>query len=259
MTDNVQALAAALIAADRTSEIATLPAWVPQNAADAIAVQRAVVAGRPIAAWKIGRNGALGPVAAPMLRLVIATGDTATYDLSHTSAVETEIGFKLARDLAPLPDGRQHTIATVMDHVGSVHLGIELLEHRLTPELRKTFPLALADAMNNGGYVLGPELDRARVLALINDPAGQGHDLTLTFDGQTAASGPAPHVDGNPLVPLLELLNDAGARHQRGDADAFWQLRAGDIVTTGCFGPAVPLKGGRRVEIDWLASLVIEG
>ena len=256
---DVQNLADALIAADRTALIDTTPAWLPQTAAEAIAVQEAVVGGQPIIAWKIGRNPVFGPVAAPMLRTIVVAGDSAAYNLAYTSAVETEIGFKLGSDLKPLSNGQAHTVETIMDHVASVHLGVELLEDRLTPELRKANGgLALADSLNNGGYVLGPELARERVLALIADPAGQGHDLTLIFDGQEVASGPAPHVNGNPLVPLLDFLNDASARAQRGAADIFWSLKAGDIVTTGCFGPAVKLNGARRIEIDWLTRFVID-
>ena len=256
---DVQTLADALIAADRTALIDTAPAWLPQTAAEAIAVQQAIVAGQPIIAWKIGRNPVFGPVAAPMLRTVIAAGDRAEYNLAYTSAVETEIGFKLGSDLAPLPNGQAHTVETIMDHVASVHVGVELLEDRLTLELRKANGgLALADALNNGGYVLGPELPRDRVLALIADPVGNAHDLTLTFGGQQVASGPAPHVNGNPLIPLLDFLNDADARSQRGAADAFWSLRAGDIVTTGCFGPPVKLNGAKRIEIDWLTRFVID-
>lgn len=258
MTD-VQTLADALIAADRTALIDTTPAWLPQTAAEAIEVQQAIVAGQPIVAWKIGRNPVFGPVAAPMLRTVIAEGDRAEYNLAYTSAVETEIGFKLRSDLAPLPNGQMHTVETIMDHVASVHLGVELLEDRLTLELRKANGgLALADALNNGGYVLGPELPRERALALIADPVGNAHDLTLTFGGEQVASGAAPHVNGNPLIPLLDFLNDAGARTQRGTADAFWSLKAGDIVTTGSFGPPVKLNGAKRIEIDWLTRCVID-
>ena len=256
---DVQDLADALITADRNSLTATTPAWMPQSAAEAIAVQQAIVGGQPIIAWKIGRNPVFGPVAAPMLRTVIVAGDHADYNLAYTSAVETEIGFKLGTDLAPLANGAAHSVETIMDHVASVHLGVELLEDRLTLELRKANGgLALADSLNNGGYVLGPELPRERVLALIADPVGQGHDLTLTFGGQQVASGPAPHVNGNPLIPLLDFLNDAEARQQRGTADAFWSLKAGDIVTTGCFGPPVKLNGARRIEIDWLTRFVID-
>lgn len=256
---DVQKLADALIAADRTALIDSAPAWLPQTAAEAIAVQEAIVAGQHIIAWKIGRNPVFGPVAAPMLRTIVAAGDRAEYNLAYTSAVETEIGFKLGADLVPLPNGQAHTVQTIMEHVASVHLGVELLEDRLTLELRKANGgLALADALNNGGYVLGPELPRDRVLALIADPVGQGHDLTLTFGGQQVASGPAPHVNGNPLVPLLDFLNDHEARAQRGAADAFWSLKAGDIVTTGCFGPPVKLNGAKRIEIDWLTRFVID-
>lgn len=257
MTD-IQNLADALIAADRSTVIETTPAWLPQTAADAIAVQQVVAAGQPIIAWKIGRNPNFGPVAAPMRRTIIAKGDQANYNLAHTVAVETEIGFKLASDLKPLPSGEAHTVDTIMSHVASVHLGVELLEDRLALPLRKANGgLALADALNNGGYVLGPELPRDRVLALIADPVANAHDLTLTFGGEQVASGPAPHVNANPLVPLLDFLNDHEARAQRGAADAFWSLKAGDIVTTGCFGPPVKLNGAKSIEIDWLTRFVV--
>jgi 2-keto-4-pentenoate hydratase len=256
---SAQTLADALIAADRSTPIDALPGFMPQDAADAIAVQQLVVGDRPVRAWKVARNGVLGPVMAPMMRLVVAQGNTATYDLSHSSALETEIGLVLSRDLEPLEGGGEHDIDSVLDHVASLHLGIELLEHRLSLDLRKAyFPLALADAMNNGGYVLGPELDRDRVRALIADPDGAGHDLRLVFDGREAATGTARHVDRNPLVPLLAFLNDAEARSKRGTQGDFWRLKAGDIVTTGCFGPPVPLGGARRAQIDWLASLTLE-
>ena len=259
MTD-IQNLADTLIAADRSTVIETAPAWLPATAADAIAVQQAVAAaGQHIIAWKIGRNPNFGPVAAPMRRTVVATGEQVACNLAHTVAVETEIGFRLASDLTPLPNGEAHTVETIMSHVASVHLGVDLLEDRLALPLRKANGgLALADALNNGGYVLGPELPRDRVLALIADPVGNAHDLTLTFGGEQVASGSAPHVNGNPLVPLLDFLNDHDARAQRGAADAFWSLKADDIVTTGCFGPPVKLNGAKRIEIDWLARFVID-
>ena len=228
---------------------------LPGDRFEAAMVQRQTIArsGEPVAGWKVALHPDHGPVAAPIGHAAEAVDGVAAFDFASAEALEVEIAFRLARDLVPLK-GRPHTEDTILDHVASIHIGVEFIAHRLRPRDRSSFPLFLADRLGNGGYVLGPAIGRPLARALAGGPREGAGSIRLAFDGGTASVFDARHPDGNPFTPLLAFLN---APEGEAQDNGFWRFCAGQFVTTGSFCGAVPFMECSSVSVDWLGSLSI--
>ncbi|MTH62174.1 hypothetical protein [Paracoccus litorisediminis] len=151
-------------------------------------------------------------------------------------AIEVEFALQLERDL---PLGARVTRADILDAIGSVSLGVELIRSRYKTGSSRVLGMALADFFANVGYVLGPTLSKSVLEPNAVTP------LRLTAAGVTLAEGPARHADTDPL----KVLVDAAARATLPDARAI--LSAGQVLTTGslCGIVTLPRPGAVTIEL----------
>jgi 2-keto-4-pentenoate hydratase len=155
------------------------------------------------------------------------------------------VAFELARDLPARPE-QPYARAEVQAAVKCLRIGIEVVDSRLPPG---TGTLAeLADACNNGAYVVGravvdwTSLDLARLgIVLTRDHAGASTEL--------AEGSSATILDGDPFAAVVMLAN-APPTGRSG-------LRAGEIITTGsCTGaPLLPGPGLYRASFQGIGSV----
>ena len=101
----------------------------------------------------------------------------------------------------------------------------------------------LADGQFNQGLCVGPVVPDG-----LNVPL---ETLALSFEGALNRAIDGRHPDGDPLKPLVWLVNFLASR---GDA-----VRAGQIVTTGSYAGAidVPLGDALTVRFGELGSLSV--
>lgn len=115
-------------------------------------------------------------------------------------SIEIELAFVLHQYVGAT--GKEVTRQDVVDAIGSVHLGIELVRSRYQGGSQNDASLALADMMSNLGYVLGPQMDRE----LLSEGVPIG-DLVIEAGEHILFHAPAVHVDGDPLKTVVTLAN----------------------------------------------------
>lgn len=142
--------------------------------------------------------------------------------------IEPEIAFRLDDDLPAEPSR-----ARTRDAVATVHPAIELVDSRTG----WTFdaPLAVADNCLDAGLVLGSG-------TAIDDRSLDEEAVTLRVDGERVDSGVGADVLGHPLAALAWL------------AEAVDGLPAGTLVTTGSLTEPVPVAAGETATATF-ASL----
>ncbi len=197
---------------------------IPADAGQAYRVQRLVMAELgDIGGWKVGAPGPDGPIScAPLPANSFFPARVPINSTIFTQReVESEICFRLGRDLPPRSDPYTHSdMAAALE---SCHPGIELLQSRLTDPDRAN-PLALlADFIQSGGFIVGEEI--AAFTASLGDPM---HQVPARVE-QTISNGDVKIATANPAGDMLRLiawLANEGAVWAGG-------LRAGQIVTCG--------------------------
>lgn len=220
---DAELLAAKLIAARQSGRRidALAPEETPASAADGYAVQDAILRrlAVPIAGWKVG---AASPTAEPQAGPILADRlqpSPARFALLPNAlrTVEAELAFQLARDLPTrsLAYGEDE----VWDALGSLHVGIEVLESSFADRRKVSPHAALGDLLNNGAYCYGPAMADWRGLNLAK-PVG-----SLWVNDEEIRRGTSGTPGGHPKRLLAWLANHAAARGQ--------PLKAGMIVTTG--------------------------
>jgi 2-keto-4-pentenoate hydratase len=156
------------------------------------------------------------------------------YAYAAGMAVEPEIALTLSRDLPPrdIP----YTRADILDAVGTVSLGIELVRSRFNPAA--TWPMPLADFLSNIGYVVGPEFSRE----VLSSGADLG-TVAVTADGTALIDQPAKHPDSDPLAAVVVYANSKPG--------LFGHFKAGQVITTGsvCGIVRLPSSGLVRIEL----------
>ena len=240
------ALAAARRGARRVEPLPT--AWVPADLDEAWRLQQAVAAELgPVRGWKISgvtteqqrQMGVDRPLAGALLApWVRASGEAFELAQFVWPRLECEFAFEIARDLRGREAGWSR--AEVEDAIGAVRPALEIVDSRLPPG--SPVLMELADALNNGGFVVGAPTSTWR------DVAYAGHAMVLR--------GPGPHgpvelargdgravLDGDPVGAVVMLANLAAMR-PRG-------LRAGDIVTTGSCSGCLPAPGPGIYDADF--------
>ena len=238
----VVALAEALVSARTTGQgLATERLASPPDTATAFAVQ-AEVATRlqtPVRGWKVAIGPGANPIAAPLHPLVdVASGQSGFPWHAHTG-LEVELAFRLSDDIDVL-SGRQWSRDEILSAIDSVYLGVEIIGGRLVEGSSAPFPLFLADALDNAGYLIGPSLER-KVL----DRVARGA-VSLSVSGSASWNGMASHANGDPLAPLLAVANSPETYLN--------VLRAGQIVTTGALCGALAVSGAGAVDIVFDAT-----
>lgn len=220
---DIERLADKLIEARRSGQriAALLPDEIPASASEGYAVQEAILErlAIPVAGWKVG---AASPTAEPQAGPILADRlkpSPATFAFLPNAfrTVEAEIALKMARDLPARTAAYGED--EVWDAVGSLHVGIEVLESSFADRRRIAEHAVLGDLLNNGAYCYGDAVGDWR-----------GRDLAtpvaiLSFDSREIRRAQAGTPGGHPKRLLAWLANHAAARGR--------PLKAGDIVTTG--------------------------
>jgi len=231
-------------------------AWAPHDLASAYALQRHVAHGTgAVRGWKVSALTALQqqalhvacPIAAPLLDPWVQFGDAARFRLARfiQPRLECEFAFELANDLPER--SAPYARAEVLAAIAHLRIGVEITDSRLPP--RAGVWAELADAFNNGAYVVGAAcaawqaLDFAHhAIVLTAETSGIRHELARG-DGR-------PVLDGDPLGAVLALANAQPA--------GYGGLRSGQVVTTGTCTGAVAIPGPGRVLADFGALGRIE-
>jgi 2-keto-4-pentenoate hydratase len=232
----IDAAARALVMA-RAAAAGSLSCWpnnrTPESPTEAYAVQAAVAnrLGTAVIGWKVAIDpGGVG-IAAPVFR--IASSDEQLGYLAGL-ALETEIGFRLARDL-PVRDTpyERHEIAAA---IASVHPCFEIVHGRLANSAARSLVENLADGLANHAVVVGEGRAPAGILDF------KATTVTLSCNGAGIISGVGRHAAGDPLAPLLAYANSGG--------DRLGGLRARQLVVTGTLTGLTSAQAGALYEAD---------
>lgn len=215
---------------------AEVPSRAPLSLEDGYRLQRQRVArrlaeGGSQAGWKLGftsqgamaRLGLAEPVAGVVWGgAVLASGATVRRAEFATLRIEPEVALILARDIgAVLPE------SALISAVGAAHAAIEVVDSGPVPP-------------RGVGEIVAGNIAFAR--AVIGDPIPGGVEsladlsASVVVDGECRGTGSGREVYGGPLAALAWLVRFLSARGA--------VLRAGDIVLTGAFLPAIPVESG---------------
>jgi 2-keto-4-pentenoate hydratase len=245
MSDRIGRAAARLAAAHRTGE--KLPGLPPEDApadaAEAWAVQRAVLALRGVAVG--GFKAAVPPGQPGFGAIMPADGMRASpaslgLTAGATVGIEAEIAFRVLRDI---PAGAPRD--AVLDSVIAFP-AIELVSSRYADGADLSHAVRVADNFSNGGFVAGPDAPGWRGLDLSN------LHVHLRIGDAVIADKHGGNPAGDPLLPLYWLV---GFLPSVGLA-----LKAGQVVTTGSCTGMVPANAGQRVtaRFEGLGEVVID-
>lgn len=239
--------------------LGTLPEHAhPKTMREAYDVQDCLVRilGGPVIGWKLGlgsrkakqRNG----IESPIFGRIFAegryeAGETVSVPSAMTVAIEFEIAFILARDIAAQDIGAKDigakdigsgaAIAVADDLVSARHAAFEIVVSRMADHGRLT-PISIA--ADNGmahAVVVGAPID----LAAISVPE-LARTLTISVNGEEAARGAAGDDLVDPAMALEALLLHVRTR------DLF--LEKGALVMTGALSAPVrlaPASGAHEI------------
>jgi 2-keto-4-pentenoate hydratase len=223
----------------------SLPAALaPVSEHEAYQIQQRLAArlGWRIGGWKASMSsleqGTSAPVfAADLHRTPARVGSQIATGLG----IEPEVAFSLRRDLAPRPDGPAYSREEILSAIDGAHAAIEIVVSRYQSH-EGAEPLdRLADNISNAGLVYGPVCHDWLGLDLRTLPLR----LTVrTRDGaSTVHEAHGGHPQGDPLIPLLWLVNDL-ARRGIG-------IHAGELITTGSFAGLRQAPQGAHVLVEF--------
>jgi 2-oxo-3-hexenedioate decarboxylase len=156
---------------------------------------------------------------------------------------ETVFGFKTA----PPPNASLDDLFDALDWVAP---GFEIVQSHL-PEWKFTAPQTVADAALHGRLLVGPKV---AVNRLARD-AGQLHRVLasarvrLHKGGNLVEEGVGAHVLDGPLHALMYFLKELRSCPDAPD------LVAGDVVTTGTWTDAWPVRAGEQWNARFDAAL----
>lgn len=236
----IQTLAARLAGARQTCRFIDFdPALACKDVAEAYKVQADVAAalGTRPAGWKVGLMPDGSGWAAPIFATdTLADGATFRFKGDMNSVkVEAELGVRFARDLPPRP-GQPYTRAEILDAVGGVFAGIELVGTRFAKGVDLPFPTRLADNFANTAYAPGPELTDFKHLDLSNIRC------ILRQDGKVVSDRVGGHQQGDPMTPVVAWANN--------QCDAFGGITAGQYITTGTLTQPYDLATATTLETE---------
>ncbi|PDT51336.1 MULTISPECIES: hydratase [Sinorhizobium] len=210
---------------------------VPATIAEAIAVQAAFAAPEDVAVagYKVARSpedkgvaGRLSPIA-----VAVPEAQPGTFRWRNGLRVEAEIAFRLAASLPPREGG--YSRDAVIAAIGSIHLGVEVLDSRIEEGGKAPFLLFLADRLGNAGYAIGPELPREFL------DGAEGRPLEVSLDGAPLFAGEAHHPASDVLAWLVGWANETERAEDT--------LSAGEIVTTGSLCGALDVAAPGRIDV----------
>jgi len=229
----VEEIAEALLAAHRdrrafVAQAATGPATLDEAYAIQDVVARKLHGGRRPETWKVGAPSAnVEPTATPLFTVLdspAAWTEAPTVELT----IEAEVGFVLARDLAP---AEVHTVP-LDEAFDFVCATIEICDARLANYRDAPTLWKLADSQVNAGLVVGS----GRPYEEVENYATVRCEVEV--NGRVAFDGTGTHALGDPRVLLRWWLQHAAQRAR---------LLAGDIVTTGTWCGMVEAPAGATI------------
>jgi 2-keto-4-pentenoate hydratase len=248
--DDFQAARAALVEARRAGRrIDPLPpGWIPASLDEACRLQQAAAAELgTIRGWKISgvtadQQQAMG-VPCPLAGALLAPwvrDSGGSFELARfvRPRLECEFAFELKHDL-PVR-ATPYARSDVERAIGALRVVVEIVDTRLPPG--STILMELADALNNGAFVVGPACAEWRSLRyadqkiVLRSMSGAAPTEIAHGDGRAV-------LDGDPVGAVVLLANLAELP-DRG-------LLAGDIVTTGSCTGAVEVPGPGDYEADF--------
>lgn len=210
----------------------------PNSIDDALEIQSAMIEQRAdaVAGWKcLLPPGDDKVVVAPIFADTIQRGDHCSLMADNDCArIEPEIVFVLAKDL-PAQSAR-YTEAQIDEAVGSVHMGLELIQSRFADDSQPSFYEKLADCLSNQGQYIGPEIDKALAYAAaaftvrVTQP-----DLMQEFSGKHPN-----HLPQNPLYWLFNYMCSRGV-----------SFKAGQLFTTGSYCGVVDVAFDQSTTIRY--------
>ena len=199
------------------------------------------------AGWKIAvatraaqeKIGSDGPLIGPLLDgRILGDGAHLTTNDLHFPNIEAEIAVIMASSPAAgtTPD-------SILDHIKSVHLAIEIADRRFH---EKQNPLqTLADLNSTGYFVLGAEIENWRDMNFI------GGTVTTKSNGEILATNSDPAAWPEIFNGLAYLVNFLAKRDK--------VLKPGDVITTGaCATPTVSPHGKIEAIFDGLGTVTAE-
>ena len=234
--DKIAQAAAMLVAVRRGGpKLAGLGDAAPAGMAEAITVQRAVMAGigGTIGGYKCAAPPGKAATAAIMNGATVRPVSAETWPMPREGriGIETEIAFRLSRDLPgrAAPYSREE----VLDAVAGAFPAMEMVESRYLDPSQVGPMEALADCIAHGGLVCGADVPGWRGMDLANLPVKQ----TAGGAVQVEKIGGNPSLD--PVLPLVWLANFLPS--------VGLHLQAGQVVTTGSCTGLLWVPGGQRV------------
>ena len=229
-------LAALIVRARRArAALPVDPALTPASLHAALAVQAEVAAelGETAAGWKAGFTPEGAAWAAPIFAGDMRAGE---YRLApgEVVKVEGELGVRFARDL-PVRPGRPYTRDEVLDAIGEVFAGIELVASRFEYSANTAFLARIGDSFSNLAYCIGSGVRDFRALDLARLPC------RIAFDGVAQHEAVGGHANGDPLVPLVAWASE--------QIDYLGGLRAGQFLSTGTLNTPIPVDRPTRIHL----------
>ena len=250
----IEPAAEALAEARRQGQtLAQLPGGLPENLADAYAIQRRAVDrfGAPRCGWKIGATSPEaqailntdGPFAAPLFEPECLSSGTSLACPDHgLLGLEPEFAFRLAEDLPPRD--RPYESAEARAAVATLHPAFEVIGLRLPDRHFRNVLAVIADFGANVGLIAGAGITDWRSLDLAR------LEVVARIDGDPVAKGTGAKVLGHPLTALTWLAN-----HLRAEGEG---LQAGQLITTGTCAGVVQISPGEHASADFGAAGKVE-
>ncbi len=224
---------------DGKARIPAAELGVPSSVAEAMAVQEITSSALPSEplGYKVARSPDGIPVVGRLWPLAL-DGDQTVAEFPWRAGVkiEVEIAVTLASALPPRAEG--YSIDEIRAAIGSVHLGVEILDSRIAEGGKAPYLLFLADRLGNGGYALGPSVPES-LLDLNGDK-----QLVVRLGETTIYAAEARHPTGN----VMDWLSGWASKSDRPAGS----LSAGEIITTGslCGAPEAAEPGLLTVELE---------
>jgi len=240
--------AAAIARARRRRERLTRlkPEHAPDSLAEAYAIQDQLVGtlGSKRVGWKIGCTNEIAQVQLgveePFRGHVLASGvhqspATLSAGDSFMRVVETELAFSLGQDLpmSGAPYARADMDAAVAELIPSV----EIVDSVWTNWEKVGAPHLIADNACHAGLVLGTPSENWRDL----DLAELG--VSVRHNDNPVLTGKGGNALGHPFNALAWLANDL--------ISTGFELKAGDIVSTGVLTGLIYAEAGDHIRADY--------
>lgn len=169
--------------------------------------------------WKISLTSDGTAIPAPMFANSMHRGN-ARHVLAPGRAIgfEAEIAVRLGADLPPRP-GNPYMRREIEAAVGAALVGIEIVDSRFGHTVKPPAMAAMADRINNAGYVAGPDVTKWRALDLAK------LRCVVTRDGKVVHDKIGGHPQNDPLLPL--------EKYASAQIDLLGGLKKGQLVTLG--------------------------